>query len=335
MTGAPASALPDLLRALTILRPADDAGRAALARLLGVEVAVPAAPASPAEDEKEEKPKEKPGWETPPPDRRPDLPPVSSSPPASRSPEIPALLEPDYMESRSVPDWLETVEPFPEADRSVAAPLPEPLLVPRWARGVLGASVATLSEAGPLDVERVVRGIARGAVWRRVPRSPWPTLARGAMVLVDRSEALLPFAADQEWLVGQIRAVVGRDRLQVLDFEGCPSWGVGTGSQEDWDGDFDRRRPPAGTPVLALTDLGIGMRGYGTRPVHPAEWQAFADRLRRAGCPLVAFVPYAQERWPAGLDRALHILLWDRETSARTVRRALGHALRMPGGDRP
>ncbi|HEV7508134.1 MAG TPA: hypothetical protein VGS07_24845 [Thermoanaerobaculia bacterium] len=337
MTGLVPSALPDLLRALTVLRPADDAGKAAVARFCGIEVALPA-PSEPV------KPPPPPPIQIDPPkppivppagDIRPPVPALPEGGLSDQVEEVPSVLVPDYTESRQAPDWLETVEPFPEADGSIAAPVLEPLLVPQWARGILAASMATLSEAGTLDVERLVRGIARGIPWRRIPRRPWPTLARGVLVLVDRSDALLPFAVDQEQIVEQIRAVVGRDSAQVLDFEGNPSWGVGTGSQEEWEEDFERWRPPAGTPVLALTDLGIGT-GYGVRPVHPAAWRAFADRLRRAGCPLVAFIPYAPERWPADLGRALHILPWDRGTSARTVRRALGKALRLPGGgDRP
>ncbi|HEX7186219.1 MAG TPA: hypothetical protein VF756_30620 [Thermoanaerobaculia bacterium] len=50
MTGVPASALPDLLRALTLLGPKDDAARAEVARLLGIEIALPAVqePTAPA-----------------------------------------------------------------------------------------------------------------------------------------------------------------------------------------------------------------------------------------------------------------------------------------------
>jgi hypothetical protein len=339
MTTLAASAVPDLLRALTVLRPVDDAEKAAIARFCGVEVFLPelAQPVIPppprpietAPVEPSQADTKRPSGGSEPPISLP-----SDSPRPTQEDEIPSVLVPDYTESRQYPDWLDTVEPLPEAGSSVVAPTFEPLLVAQWARGILAASVATLSEAGPLDVERLVRGIARGTAWRRIPRRPWPTLARGALVLVDRSDALLPFAADQEQVVEQIRAVVGRDGVQVLDFEGNPAWGAGTGSQDEWQEDFERWRPPVGTPVLALSDLGIGS-GYGIRPVHPAAWRAFADLLRRAGCPLVAFVPYASKRWPADLGRALHVLPWDRGTSARTVRRALGKALRLPGGEHP
>jgi len=336
MTGVPASVLPDLLRALTVLRPADAADAAAIARLFGIEAAQPV-PSSRKKNERQ-----------PPPE--PPIPPslskvsgettepsssASSGVAAIPNREVPAVLAPDYTEGRRAPDWLITVEPFPASSTTGAAPVREPLLEPLWARGILAASVATLSEAGSLDLERLVRGVACGMIWRRVPRQPSPTLSRGAVILVDRSDTLLPFAADQEQIVEQIRGVVGRDRLKVLSFEGSPSWGAGNGSPWEWEKDFERWRPPPGTPVLALTDLAIGKRSFGSRPVHPLEWRDFAERLRRSGCPLVAFVPYAPERWPAGLERVLHILPWDRGTSVRTVRRALGKALNVPGGDWP
>jgi len=342
MSGIPGSAVPDLLRALTLLQPADDAALATIARLFGVEVAMPAAPEAAAPDPgvRKDRPVQ---VQTPPAPPRAFLPspPQPASLPvlphsAASDSEISSALVPDYSERRRPPGWLESVDPFPEAAEAAeatTAPVLEPLLVPQWARGVLGSAVATVSEAGPLDVERLVRGIARGVPWRRLPREPWPTLARGVQVLVDRADALLPFAADQAWLVEQVAAVAGRDRVQALDFEGCPSWGAGAGSQWEWEDYFGRWSPPSGTPVLVLSDLGIGA-STGSRVVHPAEWRAFADRLRRAGCPLVAFVPYARERWPAGLEKSLRILPWDRATSARTVRRILGKALRAPGWER-
>jgi len=48
--------------------------------------------------------------------------------------------------------------------------------------------------------------------------------------------------------------------------------------------------------------------------------------VRRAGCPLVAFVPYAPRRWPRALRRAMTIVQWDRRTSAVTIRNLVGRA---------
>ena len=164
----PAWALPDLLRALTVLPHEDAAARAAIARLLGVEIAAPAAASKPDGGP--------PGGEP----RKPPLPPppLVKPPPVERpavsarhemgmpyDPDvpIPTVLTPDYTESRRAPDWLETIGLFDE-EKAAAQPEPLiPLLVSLWTRGILSGAVATLSEAGPLDVERLVRGIARGA----------------------------------------------------------------------------------------------------------------------------------------------------------------------------
>lgn len=331
--------LADLLSAFAVLRPQDDATRAAIARLLRIEVAevLPVTTAEPARhiriddegrgrDEAEKRPM--PRRETPPA-------PASVPEPTGDRAELSAVLKPDFTASRRLPAWLEQVDPLPESSTGVepAVPVPDPLLEPRWTRAILSGTLATLSDTGPLDVPRLVRGVARNRPWRAVPRRPWPTLARGVQVLVDRSEAMLPFAADQDGLLEKLRAVVGRERLEVLRFE-RPGDKAGAGPRRTWKSYFEHHRPRPATAVLALTDLGIGERRLGARPVRPEDWRIFAEELRRLGSPLVALVPYGKKRWPEGLGRALTILSWDRVTSARTVRRAIGRALALPTGAR-
>jgi hypothetical protein len=338
MSRAPA-ALADLLRAFSRLQPENDAARAEIARMLGLEpVDLPAAPEEPAMQgtvRVEDRGGGRDEIET-----RPHRPPAraSASAPAP-SPGLPAerdaVLTPDFTASRRPPAWLEQVDPLPEADSSAipAVPVPDPLFAPQWTRSLLSGSLSTSAEIGPLDEARLVRGIARGIRWQILPRRPWPTLARGVQVLVDRSESMAPFVADQKGLVERLRAVVGRPTLEVLRFDGCPGRGAGAGPRRTWEPYFDRPLPP-GTAVLALTDLGIGDRGLTTFPVLPEEWITFAEELRRRGCPLIAFVPYRRERWPAELGRVMALLPWDRGTSVRTVRRAIGRALAIPRGPR-
>ena len=122
------------------------------------------------------------------------------------------------------------------------------------------------------------------------------------------------------------------ERLQVLFFEASPAWGAGPGSKRRWKPYHEHHMPPAGVAVLLVTDLGVGRPGPGRRVPSVADWLDFASHMRRAGCPLVAFVPYAPARWPAELKPCIRILPWDRSTSARTVRRTLGRALQLPAG---
>ena len=165
--------------------------------------------------------------------------------------------------------------------------------------------------------------LAQGKQVWPLPTLPWPTLSRGVQVLVDRSQAMAPFARDQVVLQHEIQRVVGEDQVQVLRFAGCPSRGAGTGPQRKWQ---DYQPPLPGTPVLLLTDLGIGRPLLADDWVGAEEWLEFAAVVRRAGCPLVAFVPYAPSRLPPRLVGALTVIQWDRRTTAVSIRNLIGPA---------
>jgi hypothetical protein len=85
--------------------------------------------------------------------------------------------------------------------------------------------------------------------------------------------------------------------------------------------------PAASTPIVVISDLGIGRPGSAVDQATSAEWLAFADLARRAGAPIVAFVPYPSERVPAALRRAMVVVPWDRSTSIRDVHRRVGPGL--------
>jgi hypothetical protein len=138
-----------------------------------------------------------------------------------------------------------------------------------------------------------------------------------------------PFAGDQMLLKSAIYRVVGRDKTQTLSFNGTPRWGAGSGLRDEWSA-YDPA--PSGTPVLALTDLGIGNPGSFAERAEIRDWQEFADMLREHGCPLIAFVPYPENRWPQALRTAITILQWDRPTNSSAVRRAIGQTLSIQGG---
>lgn len=336
MTTIPPEVLADLLRAFATLRP-EEATRREVARLLGVEIDPESEPAPPASP----KPPPPPSPLLKPPDQSA----VASSMAASQiergavpdaGSELSAVLVLDRSASRRPPDWLKHVPPLEtEPTRQAISPEPEDrLLVPLWTRAILSGALSTLSASGPLDVAALVRRVARGAPLQQIPLRPAPIMAHGVQVLVDRGNAMLSFTADQDWLLDRLRSVVGEDRLQILSFEGCPSWGAGPGASWEWKEYFEAWSPLPGVTVMALTDLGIGTWGAGNQPVHPSEWRAFANRLRQAGCPLIALVPYRKDRWPQELTRCMKILHWDPATSARHVRRVLGRGLQVPGGPR-
>lgn len=198
----------------------------------------------------------------------------------------------------------------------VRSPPLEPLFLPRWTRGILSAGLASNSEMGDVDVERVVKILATGRSVEKFPLRSLPTLNRGVQLLIDRSHAMEPFIKDQAQLHVEIVNVVGRDRVTTLRFVGCPTAAAGTGPREDW----PKYEPPTpAAPVLLLTDLGIGRPRMSDERSGVGEWVTFAHLVKKAKSPLIAFVPYAESRWPLALRNHMSIIQWDRNTTAVTV----------------
>jgi hypothetical protein len=191
--------------------------------------------------------------------------------------------------------------------------------VERWARNILAAAVATRQPDGPIDLPRLVRDVANREWPATLPREV-RYAPRGAQLLVDFGEAMLPYAADQRGVAAQLRRLLGTDRVTTLHFAGSPLQGVGTGPSDTWRPYGDEHLPPPGTPVLALTDLGIARppmtRSYGG----VRDWRRFAERLAAHGSRVVALVPYPERRWPRSLRPLVRIIQWDRATTVGAVR---------------
>lgn len=210
------------------------------------------------------------------------------------------------------------VPPLPKSapESEAQSPPLKPLFFPRWTRGILSAALATTSQIGDVDVDRVVQVLAAGKSVEKFPLVSLPTLSRGVQLLIDRSQAMEPFIKDQGRLHQQIMNVVGPDRVTTLRFVGCPTRAAGTGPQETWS-KYDA--PLTAAPVLLLTDLGIGRPRLSDERSGVAEWLNFAELVKKAKCPLIAFVPYGESRWPTALRNHMSIIQWDRTTTAVTV----------------
>jgi hypothetical protein len=323
----------DLIRAFVRLRPTDEVSKREIANLLGFDYVrplppVPIAPPPPVTPQKPIELQTTPVDHTPSSDRRTftDSPQSSSSNPFNTDLR-PAVLRP--LASTAIqPNWgTATPLELPPATRQ-EPPRLEPLLVPRWTRGILSAALGGRGAEGEIDIDAIVRTISSGRPFRTVPRRNVPRFGRGVQVLVDASETMMPFLEDQTWLTERIRVVAGRDRTQVLGIEGSDSFIAGEGMRLDWTDYFASYVPPEGVVAILLSDLGIGRMSMAPW-TSPAQWLEFARGLQKCGVPLVAIVPYARERWPAELRRAIPIVQWDTRTTARSARRALETRLRQ------
>src|SRR5205807_4864768 len=120
---------------------------------------------------------------------------------------------------------------------------------------------------------------------------------RGIQVILDRGPSSAPFRADQQLLLEQIRAVGGQETVSVVDLDPSEDFHA-DGSEEIARDYFERYRPLPGVVITLVSDLGIAQVPF-ERTATAGEWERFLGRLRAGGNPVVAFVPYARERWSA------------------------------------
>lgn len=312
--------LADLVRAVHNLRP-DGEAIGYVARLLGFELvkgAEETPPLPPVSPEATQRAR-----------RRP---PAQFKPKAGRpgpSGESAGDLRVEVSDDRSpvrvaVPGVPEAFDERPEQD----APLPpfRPLLTQRWTRAIVTKMLSAEVESGAADVPKLIEMIADNRPLSDIPRLREPTLSRGVQVLIDAGPGLAPYARDQERLLEQISDIVGRDRVEAWEFVGTPLRYTLPLEADDADGGGQVKgyKPPsAGTPVLLLTDLGIASPPFRGDVAAADEWLTFIGHVRRAGCPLLALVPYREERWPRHFDGLCRIVRWDQQTSVLTVLRAI------------
>jgi hypothetical protein len=225
----------------------------------------------------------------------------------------------------SVPEWLRAAKPLRTGSSSeasgLAASLP-PLFTPRRSRAILTSFIAMPGE-GDVDTGSLIERVARGEPIRELPRRIRPTLGRGVRVLVDRSDAMMPFLGDIAGLTADLNRVAGLGQ-ELQSFVGSPMRGCGVGSPRRWRPfGQDESRPLPGSRVVCITDLGLGRGGLGSIPVSRQEWLEFAESVRRLGCSPCAIVPYEPTEWPRSLARAIDLLFWDPSTRASDAIRSL------------
>jgi hypothetical protein len=261
--------------------------------------------------------------------------------PVQAIPASPPTLEPgdendaptSEMPARSLLAWVRHLRPVRQQRLRKAPqdPLPrvastlanttgafEGLLTVRDGAELVRFAASVHLPTGGIDVQRVVHELASARALTELPRCHLPSLALGAQVLVDVGLSMQPFLADQQQLLRRFERNL-RHLSAVRYFADDPHKGCGP----------ERRKaswsryvlPSAGTPVIALSDLGCGFpRGSAAT----RAWLQLATRLRHRESRLVVFAPVRLARIPLELRRAVDLVLWDRSAVRRNVMQLAG-----------
>ncbi|WPD21221.1 MAG: formylglycine-generating enzyme family protein [Candidatus Electrothrix scaldis] len=185
---------------------------------------------------------------------------------------------------------------------------PEPPALAPWPRiwPFLRAVLGAQDQSRQLDLDRIVRSLARGEVLRRLPCLPRTGWAATAQIIVDLDPQIHFFWHDFYSLLAQLQGMRGRAGLDMLCFEDGPLEFCTAFAPEHRTRQTPYRPPEAGTPILILSDLGLlNNRAEG--------WIALGRRFRRAGCRPVVLMPCPERYWKTELTEYYQLVVWDHD----------------------
>lgn len=201
----------------------------------------------------------------------------------------------------NTPPFTGSIAPLKKEEARIPAPQPLSPWRRIWPflRAVLGAQ----DQSRQLDLDRIVRSLARGEVLRRLPYLARASWAMRAQVLVDLDPRIHFFWNDFYELVEQLQGMRGKMGLDLLCFEEGPLQPCTAFERREQQ--LPYRPPEPGTPILILSDLGL---------LNKCEqgWLILGRRLQRAGLRPVVLMPCPERFWRGEVAELFQLKVWDR-----------------------
>jgi formylglycine-generating enzyme required for sulfatase activity len=209
-----------------------------------------------------------------------------------------------------IPQWLEErratgPKPSDRPAKRIGAKQP---LIP-WSRlwPFLQKALSVSFQVQQLDMDRLIDRIAQMQPLTTLPYQEVRSWARPVEIVIDHSQALLPFWDDAFALGHTLREMCGRRtglRVQLMD--NGPDGRFSIWQSRAPGGPF--RLPEPGAPLLIISDCGAhdGPNGPAT------AWLHFGKQLRRAGVLPTVLMLASPRQWPAELAHIFRMVCWDR-----------------------
>ena len=195
--------------------------------------------------------------------------------------------------------------------------VPQARLLPALRR-LLGST-----RAGLLDLDRLIYCLASGQLPRHLPRRRLQRWHPEFVVLFDFSARLWPYREDMHRLAERLLRHCGKSgvSLRIVNHGPFGPWSDWLAHQNVQAHAEPAGRPwampPAGTPVLIVSDLGL-LHGAGM-PASTA-WQGFIARLTKAHVRPIALVPLGAGQLDGSQALSLPILRWSPDAQAHPER---------------
>ncbi|MGZ5007356.1 MAG: formylglycine-generating enzyme family protein [Methylobacter sp.] len=184
-----------------------------------------------------------------------------------------------------------------------------------------------------LDVPLLVKQIAGQQLPRHLPRRQLKTWHSHWLVVLDFAKRLWPYRQDMHRLAEHLLHACGQSgvSIRIVNHGPLQHWtdwveeqrtGGPLPTKHAW------RMPPANTPVLLVSDLGL-LEGPDSA-AHQA-WQGFIRQMGNAQTRPLALLPLGAEQLDKGLPNNLTLLRWSPDARIRPER-ALGEGQAVPDG---
>lgn len=240
--------------------------------------------------------------------------------------QSPAELEPigyedqvhEILFNNPILESMQELEPT-DVTLHMKSPKYQPLLRDEWFRGLMSAMLATPRASKDIDWRVLKKRLANGQPLDRLPWRQQSTLERGVQLYLDRSDSMQPFWHDEKELINRLQRLLGSRNVQVRWLEIDP-W-VSTGSRLKWHSPPPSQLPIE-TPLLIVSDFGIGEKLFGEGVMGLEPWLPLLDLAKNHNCPVIALVPTPESFWPNKLKQLIpNAFVWDHDTSIQSVRR--------------
>ena len=194
-----------------------------------------------------------------------------------------------------------------------------PLFREQWFLGIISTVLAIQEESREIDHHQLRRIISKAHVFERLPLLTRSTVSRGVHVLLDHSESMQPFWRDQDELVNRLQRILGKIKVKIDWFEYNVFRPIE--SRLFWHTRMPNRFTDK-TPILVVSDFGIGDNPSLARYMEWDPWFPVLQRARSSHCRTFALIPAPSTYWPEDINRFFNgFLIWDRKTSPQTAAR--------------
>ncbi len=220
---------------------------------------------------------------------------------------------------RALPEWYTQAKPTFLQETASRIPdihnvMPEFLPLVPWARlwPFLQRDLGTDVPGSKPDMPELVRKVSQGKLIGRIPKQTRFTWSPDSCLLVDINEGNFPYRQDFLRLQQKLLQWCGTNGLDVQFIHDEPGGYVTRPqrkSPQPW------RFPPAASPLLILSDLGIHTQSR--RSLY--AWLAFGQLLSQRGIRPTVLLPVARRDVDDRLLPFFNCIVWDSSSDLRPV----------------